>query len=152
MLLGYGTACDAWHPTAPHPEARGLNHAVHLALTAGQRQMQAVDFINAHGTATLSNDLAEGRWLYRNARHARIVATKGYTGHTLGAAGGIETVFTALSLMEGRIPASRGFSAMDPEIGIMPTPTPETAHYRVALSLSLGFGGTNSALLLGRAP
>jgi 3-oxoacyl-(acyl-carrier-protein) synthase len=152
LLLGHGTACDAWHATAPHPQARGLNQAVMLALRNKDSALRSVDFINAHGTATPSSDLAEGRWILSHAPDARIVATKGYTGHTLGAAGGIEAVFTVLSLRDGKIPASQGFSQTDPEIGITPTQTVETGNYRSALSLSLGFGGTNSALLFGRAP
>jgi 3-oxoacyl-[acyl-carrier-protein] synthase-1/3-oxoacyl-[acyl-carrier-protein] synthase II len=150
LLLGYGAASDCWHSTAPHPEARGLNHAVRLALAGAQPSLGEIDFINAHGTATPSSDLAEGHWLRNHVPAARVAATKGYTGHTLGAAGGIEAVFTALSLLEGKLPASRGFTETDPDIGITPTQTVETGNYRSALSLSLGFGGTNSALLLGR--
>ncbi|MDR2215505.1 MAG: beta-ketoacyl-[acyl-carrier-protein] synthase family protein [Nevskiaceae bacterium] len=152
LLLGCGMASDSHHPTAPDPQARGLDRAVSMAFARSGCALEAVDFISAHGTGTPSSDLAEGRWIRGHANHARVVATKGYTGHTLGAAGGIAAVLTALSLIDGKIPPSRGFMEMDPEIGITPTCAVEAADYRLALSLSLGFGGTNSALLLARAP
>jgi 3-oxoacyl-(acyl-carrier-protein) synthase len=149
-LLGYAGASDSFHPTAPHPEARGLNSAALKALKQSNRNFADIDFVNAHATATPHNDEAEGRWLTKNLSHARISATKGFTGHTLGAAGGVEAVFTALSLMHGKLPASRGFSNVDPEIGVIPTLGVETGSYKSALSISLGFGGTNSVLCLGR--
>jgi 3-oxoacyl-(acyl-carrier-protein) synthase len=147
-LLGYGCASDAYHPTAPDPEARGLDLAVRHALN--DISLDQVDFINSHATGTPHNDLAEGRWLSRKAVHAPIVASKGYTGHTLGAAGAIEAVLTLLSLQCGILPASLGFSEFDPEVGVSPTTQRQTGDYQTALSLSLGFGGINSALLLGR--
>lgn len=151
FFLGAGQGSDAYHPTSPHPEARGLNLAVSMALEQAGVALAKVDFINAHGTATPTNDLTEGRWIARHCPQAQLVATKGYTGHTLGAAGAVEAVFTALSLLEQKLPVTRGFSTTDPEIGIAPTREITSGHFQTALSLSLGFGGANSALCLGVA-
>lgn len=122
------------------------------ALTTSGASLSDVDFVNAHGTATLHNDLSEGRWIRRHLPETQTVATKGYTGHTLGAAGGLEAVFTILSLQDGRLPASTGFKTQDPEIGLTPTTRVESGEFRLALSFSLGFGGLNSVLCIGRAP
>jgi 3-oxoacyl-(acyl-carrier-protein) synthase len=146
-LLGYGCGSDAYHPTSPDPEAGGLDRAV--AQTGAD--LRSVDFINAHATGTPHNDLAEGVWIRKNTPQARVVATKGYTGHTLGAAGAIEAILTLMSLESGKLPVSRGFGEIDPDIGIEPTRAVEAGHYKSALSLSLGFGGINSALHLGAA-
>lgn len=151
-MLGYGCGNDAHHPTTPHPEARGLALAARTALAQAGVSAAAVDFINVHGTATRHNDLAEGKFIAANFPRARVVATKGVTGHTLGAAGGLEAAFTVLSLAHGRLPASRGFDEADPDIGVEPTRTVEEGDYKCALSFSLGFGGINSVLCFGAAP
>jgi 3-oxoacyl-(acyl-carrier-protein) synthase len=151
-FLGYGAGSDAFHPTSPHPEARGLALAVRSALSAANLCLNDISFVNAHGTGTPHNDLTEGKWIARNLPHAPVVASKGYTGHALGAAGAIEAVLTALSLIRGCLPASRGFAEPDPAIEISPTTTVASGDYAYGLSLSLGFGGTIIALILGRAP
>jgi 3-oxoacyl-(acyl-carrier-protein) synthase len=120
-----------------------------MALAQAGCSVSEIDFINVHGTATPHNDLTEGRWILKNAPQAKVVATKGYTGHTLGAAGAIEAVFTVLSLSEQKLPVSRGFQNVDPEIGVSPTTAITAGQFNTALSLSLGFGGANSALVLG---
>lgn len=151
LLLGYGSGSDAYHPTSPEPSARGLHLAASMALSRAGLRFEQVDFVNAHATATPHNDLAEGKWIQKNCAHARVVATKGYTGHMLAAAGAVEAVMTVMSLQKGCLPASKGFAQQDDEIGLTPVQTVESGDYRVALSLSLGFGGTNSALCIGRA-
>lgn len=151
LFLGAGQGSDAFHPTSPHPEARGLGLAAQSALSQAGLSFRDVDFVNAHGTATPTNDLTEGRWVRANLPEARLVATKGFTGHTLGAAGAVEAVFTALSLIDQKLPACRGYSEIDPEIGVAPVSSVESGRYRHALSFSLGFGGANSALCLGVA-
>ncbi|RYZ78315.1 MAG: beta-ketoacyl-[acyl-carrier-protein] synthase family protein, partial [Proteobacteria bacterium] len=90
-------------------------------------------------------------WLKKNQPQALISATKGYTGHTLGAAGAVEAVLTILCLLEQKLPASRGFAELDPAIGIAPTTETVNGIFTSALSLSLGFGGTNAALYFGCA-
>jgi 3-oxoacyl-(acyl-carrier-protein) synthase len=150
QILGYGCGTDAYHPTSPQPEARGLNLAVNMAMSKRQIAPEAIDFINAHATGTPHNDLAEGKWIQKNLPAARVVATKGYTGHTLGAAGAIEAILTILSLEAGVLPRAQGFSAVDPEIGLTPVNALTSGTFDTAISLSLGFGGINSAVILGR--
>ena len=152
-VRGYGCAADAHHPTAPHPEGRGLKSALRQALDdAGE----AVDlsYINAHGTGTKSNDIAETTALCAVFSEIRdkliVVSTKGITGHTLGAAGGIEAVFTLMALRKAESPGTVGCLALDPEFPLEPLPQEKTAnlHSRWGLSESLAFGGGNAVLIL----
>ena len=108
-VLGYGTATDAYHLTAPHPESRGLYRALEQALAQASATGRDIAFINAHGTATPTNDLAEARFFRTAFPETPFVATKGGTGHTLGAAGAVEAVFTVKHLERGLLPASIGF-------------------------------------------
>ena len=148
-ILGYGTAGDAHHLTAPHPEGKGLKTALGDALAQAGCDAADVAFINAHGTGTKNNDLVEGLVARTLFPSVPILSTKGMTGHTLGAAGAIEAAFTLVHLGRGTIPASVGFAEADPQVGITP-PTEKTAvHGRIALSQSLAFGGNNSVLTLG---
>jgi len=105
--------------------------------------------VNAHGTATHDNDLVEGNVLARVlGPHVKFLSTKGFTGHTLGAAGGLEAVFTAAAFRSGWIPGSVGFSHSDENIPISPVTvkTPIQGHF--AVSTSLAFGGSNAALVI----
>lgn len=148
-LCGYGSSADAYHMTAPHPEGAGLERAICSALKQSNISAADIAFVNAHGTATRENDKVEGNTLYRIfGGHLAMLSTKGFTGHTLGAAGGIEAVFTAAALAEGWVPASLGFREKDPEIPLTPVTqkTPICGHY--ALSTSLAFGGENAALVI----
>ena len=107
-VAGFGSACDAHHLTAPHPEGRGLDAAVRTALKQAGIGAEHIAFINAHGTATQDNDRAEAKVIGRIfGVGAKFLSTKGYTGHTLGAAGGLEAVFTLLGLREGWIGRAR---------------------------------------------
>ncbi len=149
-LLGYGAAADAHHLTAPHPEGRGLRRAIHEALQEGGVETGAIGFVNAHGTATPDNDVVEGRTLGEIfGPSLRFCSTKGYTGHTLGAAGAIEAGLTVLGLLEGWVPGNAGFSMVDPKIGMEPVREAVSVNARFALSTSLAFGGNNAVLLLG---
>ena len=149
-LQGYGCACDAHHLTAPHPEGRGLHFGITQALTHAGLQPGDVCYVNAHGTATRENDAVEGRTLAAIfGPTLPVLSTKGFTGHTLGAAGGLEAVFTALGLREGWLPPSIGFSEQDDAIPITPLRTRTEVRGRFALSTSLAFGGNNTALLIG---
>ncbi len=151
-LLGYGAGCDAHHMTAPHPEGRGLAAAIQGALAGARLAPEAIDFVNAHGTGTRENDRIEGRLLARVfGEGVRFLSTKGFTGHTLGAAGALEAVFTAAALVQGWLPASAGFVETDPEIGVTPLREPTPVNGCFALSTSLAFGGMNAALAFGRA-
>ena len=147
-IAGYGTACDAWHLTAPHPGGRGLRQALRRALTEAGAEPGEIAFVNAHGTATRNNDQAEGEVLREELPGIPFFSTKGHTGHTLGAAGALEAAFTLEMLRRGRIPASAGFSEADPKIGLEPTTSEQEISGRLALSQSLAFGGNNAVLAL----
>ncbi len=150
---GYGTCGDAHHLTAPRADGSGLEAAIRIALEQAGIAVGAVGFVNAHGTATPTNDLVEGAVLARLfGPDCMVSATKGYTGHALGAAGGLEAVFTALALREGWLPASAGFETADPAIPLEPVRRETPVACRHALSTSLAFGGNNSALVLGWLP
>lgn len=152
FVAGYGAACDAHHLTAPRPDGTGLETAVGLSLAQAGLEPADISFVNAHGTATRDNDKVEGGVLARLLGPAiPVISTKGFTGHTLGAAGAVEAVFTALALREGWIPASPGFENQDPEIplGAVRKETAISGGY--ALSTSLAFGGNNAAVVIGRS-
>jgi 3-oxoacyl-[acyl-carrier-protein] synthase-1/3-oxoacyl-[acyl-carrier-protein] synthase II len=150
-VLGYGAACDAHHLTAPHPEGRGLRRAFAEALAASGVAPADVAFINAHGTATPDNDRVEGRVIRDLFPDTPFVSTKGYTGHTLGAAGAIEAAFTVACLETGRLPGSAGFVHADPEIPGTPAAAGIDIRGTVAISDSLAFGGNNAVLVIGGA-
>ena len=149
FLLGYGSACDAHHLTAPKPDGEGLKAAIAEALSCCGTPAQAVSFVNAHGTGTPDNDRVESRVLADLLPGVPFLSTKGYTGHTLGAAGAIEAVFTVACLERGKIPASAGFATPDPDLGGTPVTGCTEIAGTVALSESLAFGGNNSVILLG---
>jgi len=151
FLLGYGSAGDAYHLTAPRPDGAGLRSAISEALATGGVSPASVAFVNAHGTGTPDNDRVEGRVLQDMLPGVPFLSTKGYTGHTLGAAGAIEAVFTAACLEMGKIPASAGFETPDPDIGTLPVREVTTVPGSCALSETLAFGGNNSVVVLGRA-
>lgn len=148
-LLGYGSACDAHHLTAPRPDGEGLRAAVAEALACCDTPAAAISFVNAHGTGTPDNDRVESGVLADLFPGVPYHSTKGYTGHTLGAAGAIEAVFTVSFLERGLIPGSAGFATADPELAGTPVQGNTGISGRVALSQSLAFGGNNSVIVLG---
>ncbi len=150
-VLGYGSASDAYHLTAPKPDGAGLETSIEKALSDAGIAPDKIGFVNAHGTATHDNDAVEGKVLAKMfGPDIKILSTKGVTGHTLGAAGGIEAVFSAAALREGWIPASAGFENQDENIPIVPVRERTEIRGESALSTSLAFGGNNSALVFGR--
>jgi len=156
-VRGYGSASDAWHPTAPHPEGRGLKCAFAHALADAALSTQDVAMINAHGTGTMSNDLAEANALsdlLPVPRHIAIVSTKGMTGHTLGAAGGLEAVLTLLALLQGVTPGTHGCLSSDPQLPVSPVPQGISVPLltRIGISQSLAFGGGNAAIVMEAMP
>lgn len=151
FVAGFGAASDGYHLTAPHPDGLGLEWAVRAALREAGIEPGDIDFVNAHGTSTPENDRIEGAALARIfGSGVRAISTKGATGHTLGAAGGIETVFTALALREGWIPPSIGFAERDEGIPFAPLTEVTPVIRRHALSTSLAFGGNNAVVVLER--
>lgn len=147
-VLGYGSAGDAHHFTSPHPEGRGLEAAVTEAVRQAGIVPDDLAFVNVHGTGTRENDRIEGRTLHRLLPATPLWCTKGLTGHTLGAAGALEALFTLWALEKGLLPPSVGFEEEDPEIGVSPVHKATPISKKVALSTSLGFGGCNAALVV----
>ncbi|MFO7814077.1 MAG: beta-ketoacyl-[acyl-carrier-protein] synthase family protein [Pelovirga sp.] len=147
-VLGYGSACDAHHLTAPRPDGAGLKAALAEAFRTADVGAQQIAFVNAHGTGTPDNDRIEGQVLHEVLPGVPFLSTKGYTGHTLGAAGAIEAVYTLACLNRGEIPASIGFAEPDPQIAVNPVTANTAIDGTVALSQSLAFGGNNAVLIL----
>jgi len=149
-VLGYGNASDAYHLSAPRPDGAGLRRAIDDALVTAGKAADAVAFINAHGTGTADNDRVEGSVFADVLPGVPYGSTKGYTGHTLGAAGGIEAAITLACLERQAIPASAGFETSDPEFASDPVRTATAICGNCALSTSVAYGGNNAVLLLGR--
>ena len=145
--LSYGSACDAYHLTAPAPDGSGLKQALAAALTASNKTPADIGFINAHGTGTPDNDRVESKVLYEMLPGVPFLSTKGYTGHTLGAAGAIEAAFTVACLEAQRIPPSAGFTTPDPELPGAPVQAETDLNGSIAISQSLAFGGNNAVLV-----
>ena len=150
-VLGYGSASDGHHLTAPRPDGAGLKRAIAEALVSSGTTPEQIAFVNAHGTATPDNDRTESRVLAEVLPGVPFVSTKGYTGHTLGAAGAIEAAFTIGCLEQGRIPANVGFATPDPELPAAPVSEITPIAGTIALSESLAFGGNNAVIVLGRS-
>lgn len=154
-LRGYGASSDGYHPTAPHPEGRGLQQAIKAAMAEAGGAASDIALINGHGTGTQANDLAETTALAQlGFSNTPLISTKGATGHTLGAAGGIEAVFTLRALQEGRTFGTIGCLSPDQSLPFQPTIQKERIELggRIGLSHSLAFGGGNAALVLEAAP
>jgi len=150
-LVGYGLSADAYHITTPAPEGRGLAACIRAALAEGEINADEVDHINAHGTSTPTNDKLESEAIENvfgeSARSISVCSTKGVTGHCLGAAGGIEAVYTVLAIQQGVIPPTANHETPDPDCPLDYTPgQPRERTVRVALSDSSGFGGQNGCL------
>ncbi|MCJ7451882.1 MAG: beta-ketoacyl-[acyl-carrier-protein] synthase family protein [Steroidobacteraceae bacterium] len=150
-LLGYGESSDAHHMSSPHPEGFGARLAVQDALARAELTPDAIDYINLHGTASQKNDEVEAR-LVADMVPARTLAssTKGWTGHTLGAAGIVEAVITFLAMDTGLVPGTLNAHELDPACGPQIRIRNESAEVRYALSNSFGFGGSNCSLLFGK--
>ena len=150
-LSGYGSTCDAYHMTAPHPEAEGGARAIADAWRETGVETDRI-YINAHGTGTPMNDSIETLAIKKalgeaRAAEARISSTKSMTGHMLGAAGAAEAVASVLALKEGIAPPTIGLTQPDPACDLNYVPlTAQAAEFDVALSVSLGFGGHNACL------
>ncbi len=156
-VRGYGSASDGYHPTAPHPEGRGLKNAFKTAMLDAVIDPNDIALINAHGTGTQANDVAETSALaafFSGPETVPIVSTKGITGHTLGAAGGVEAVFTLLALRAGLTPGTVGCINPDPSFLLRPLIQGESKelHRNIGISQSLAFGGGNGVLVLEAAP
>lgn len=152
QVLGVGESSDAYHMSSPHPEGRGAQKAMREALAQAGIQPDNIDYINLHGTATKTNDAAEGAavaTLFGNKTPAS--STKGFTGHTLGAAGITEIAIAALALQRGMIPGSSNTHALDSDIAINYQLDNVQREMGYVMSNSFGFGGSNCSVVLGKA-
>jgi len=149
-LLGAGESSDGHHMSSPHPEGAGAAQAMRGALAQAGLQAQDVDYLNLHGTGTPGNDAAEDKAVCQVfGPGTPCSSTKGFTGHTLGAAGGVEAAIALLALQDGLIPA--GLNVQTPDPALLAGYVYETRHQRlrVVASNSFGFGGSNACLLFG---
>ncbi|HBC89474.1 MAG TPA: hypothetical protein DCZ94_21260 [Lentisphaeria bacterium] len=150
-VAGYGTAADGFHITKPRPDGSGLAQAINCAMQTAGIQSSDIAFVNAHGTGTGGNDSLEASVLIRIfGTNVKYMSTKRMTGHTLGAAGALEFIFTGIMLSEGKTGHSHGFENLPDDIAVAPLTSPIPINGKFALSTSLAFGGCNSALIVER--
>lgn len=151
-VVGYGLTGDAYHLTAPSPEGEGAARCMQMALDTAGVNPEEIELINAHGTSTPMNDLYETMAIRKvfgsHARKLMVTSTKSMTGHMLGAAGGVEAVFTLMTMDTGIVTPTINYQEPDPECDLDYVPnTAREARVTHALSNSFGFGGTNATLL-----
>jgi 3-oxoacyl-[acyl-carrier-protein] synthase-1 len=151
-LLGVGESSDAHHMSHPHPEGQGAQAAMVEALAQAGLDSADVDHVNAHGTATVANDVIEAAAIQRVfGQGVPVASTKGYTGHLLGAAGLTEAVFAVVAIEHGLVPASLGAGPVDPDIHLDIVQATRRQRVRCVMSNSFAFGGSNAAVLFGAA-
>lgn len=155
-ICGYGNSCDAYNATAPRPDGSTQAAAIRMALDQAGYTSDDCLYINAHGTSTPLNDVAETKAfklaLGNDAYRAHISSTKSMTGHALGAAGAIEAVASVMALMEGIVPPTINLDSPDPECDLDYTPCKAVrADLSIAISDSLGFGGHNACIAFRKA-
>jgi 3-oxoacyl-[acyl-carrier-protein] synthase II len=154
-VVGYGLNGDAYHITAPSPGGEGAVQCMKMALEDAKVAPDEVDYINAHGTSTPYNDLCETIAIKKvfkdHSKRIMVSSTKSMTGHALGAAGGMEAIFTALTIKTGVIPPTINYEYPDPECDLDYVPNQaREKKVKFALSNSFGFGGTNACLVFKR--
>ncbi|MBR0502469.1 MAG: beta-ketoacyl-ACP synthase II [Paludibacteraceae bacterium] len=156
-LCGYGNTCDAYHYTAPKPDGSCASRAIAQALQEANYDASDVVYVNAHGTGTPLNDKSETQALKLafgedNAKKLHISSSKSMTGHTLGAAGGMEVIVSALSLQNNIVTPTIGLTEKDPECDLDYTPLlAKKVDLTLAISNSLGFGGHNACVAIRKA-
>jgi len=155
-MVGYGASCDAYHITTPAPEGRGLAAAMEMALEESGIDKKEVSYVNAHGTSTAYNDKFETMAIksvfgeHATAKDGKFVvsSTKGVTGHTLGAAGGLEAIIAVRSIKDNIVPPTINYDTPDPECDLDYVPNKKREmDVNAAMSTNLGFGGHNAAIL-----
>ena len=148
-IIGYGISTDNFHITQPDPTGIGAQQAMQQALQSAHVSAEQVNYINAHGTATLFNDAAEGKAISALFNGVPVSSTKGMMGHSLGAAGAIEAVICLLALQHQFLPPNINFGALDDHLDLnIVANKARPAVLRTALSNSFGFGGTNASILM----
>jgi 3-oxoacyl-[acyl-carrier-protein] synthase-1 len=149
-LLGYGESSDAYHMSTPHPEGEGAAQAMRAALKRADLNSSDIDYINLHGTATPSNDRSEDRAITSVfGESTPCSSTKGWTGHTLGAAGITEAIISIQCIENGFMPGSLNTKNLDPDFGSNILLGSRKAEVKHVLSNSFGFGGSNCTLIFG---
>lgn len=149
-VKGFGNACDAYHQTASSPDGNGAFLSMSKALEKSSLLPGDIDYINVHGTGTKNNDLSEGKAIQRifGSTIPPFSSTKGLTGHTLGAAGALEAIFSVLAIKHNCIWPSAGFNRKMKELDMAPEKEiRKNVHVRNVLSNSFGFGGNNTSLV-----
>jgi 3-oxoacyl-[acyl-carrier-protein] synthase II len=156
-VLGYGLNSDAYHITAPDPEGKGAASCMKMALNDAGISTGQVDYINAHGTSTVLNDLSETRAIKsvfgERSYKIPISSNKSMVGHLWAGAGALEAIFSLLTIVEGVIPPTINYETPDPECDLDYVPNvARRAEVKIALSNSFGFGSTNGTLIFGQFP
>lgn len=151
-VVGYGLSGDAYHVSAPEPEGEGAISCMSMAIHDAGLKPEDIDYINAHGTSTKLNDASENKAIKTvfgaHAYKLAISSTKSMTGHLLGGAGGVEAVYSVLTIKHGIIPPTINYETPDPECDLDYVPNvSRNAKVRTAMSNSFGFGGTNASLI-----
>ena len=151
-LIGFACNADAHHMTAPSPGGEGAARCMNLALKDAKLNADDIDYVNAHGTSTYMNDISETQGMKKvfgdYARKLSISSTKSMTGHLLGAAGGVEAVFSVLTILNSVIPPTINYETPDPECDLDYVPnTAREKDVNTVMSNSFGFGGTNATLI-----
>ena len=151
-VVGYGATCDAYHMTSPTPDGDGAARAITAAIEEAGIQPEEVNYVNAHGTSTPPNDVAESKAIATALTdNAYVSSTKSLTGHLLGGAGGVEAVASLMALQHQFIPPTANIQELDPEVktNVVVNEAKETT-VNYAVSNSLGFGGHNAVICLKR--
>lgn len=154
-VLGYASSSDAYHIAVPDPESAGAVRCMRWALEDGRVTTAQIDYVNAHGTSTPMNDVAETRALKQlfgeRAYDVPISSTKAVTGHALGGAGAIETIITVTALNQNTIPPTWNYENPDPDCDLDYVPNaPRSADLNIAMCNSFGLGGLNASLVLSK--
>ncbi len=152
VVSGFANTNDAFHQTASSPEGRGSYDAMEQALNMAKLNPQAIDYINLHGTGTSNNDLSEGTAIKRlfHDKVPRLSSTKSFTGHTLGASGGIEAVFSIMALHHQCVFPNLRFQTPIADLDIAPQRAFEKLPLTHVMSNSLGFGGNCSSIIFSK--
>jgi 3-oxoacyl-[acyl-carrier-protein] synthase II len=153
FLAGTGSSCDAYHATAPAPDGEGMARAMCRAIEDAAVDRANIQYINAHGTATIDNDINEARAILHvfGPEPPAVSSTKRFFGHTLAAAGAIEAAVCVMALEHQCVPANLGLRHCDPGIGFLPVTETHAAALQMVMSNSMGFGGNNCSLIFSHA-
>ena len=153
-VLGFGSSNDAYHMTAPRPDGRDAGRAITTALADARLPPERIGYVNAHGSSTPLNEVAEARAIHAAlgsaAAEVAVSGTKGLYGHALGASGALEAAITAMAIERGTLPGTCNLLIPDPEIDLNLLTGSREAPVEAAITNSFGFGGMNATLVLGR--